>query len=270
MERKRHVYASLPDMPEVRHFPGWPRQPERQRTFVLRLGWLTIIIIGAGTLGWAIPVWIISPPPVTVSDIFAAGTLLLGLIAGVVALLAYAVSTGLPDLELGFMFRDQDPYKREQIYVKNAEWWKRVAYIWVDNKSNYAARNAAVIVQLRPETGLYKTFSNPVNKKEPWKDKGEDQPWKDIEFETSGNVVLAMQWDGGPINGRSTRRLPDLPLVDLFRIKDKQRIEDDGEAKINIVLLAEGYRREVPVTIKLTTQCKRKRKWRLTRWRCYT
>ena len=120
--------------------------------------------------------------------------------------------------------------------------WKKIAYIWIINNSKYSARNPAVIVRFgwnpKPTMGLCKS----------WKEK-DDLPWKVTDSTSSGIVTLATQWDGEhPIHGHSTRRLPNLPLVTLFSTKL------GGPVKFNIELLADGYRKIVPITMNFTVE----------------
>jgi hypothetical protein len=192
-----------------------------------------------------------------VGDVFSLATLLTTFVAVAVALLAYQGSTGLPNLELIILF-----YGEENTHVMNyttsakrwaelGKWfgapnddsiaelevdrdgWKKVAYIWIHNKSKYSAHNPAVIVRFgdihHPTLGLCKS----------WKSK-DDPPWRSPSLTRSGMVVVETQWDGDyPIHGGTTRRLPDLHLETLFST------DITRPAVFYIDLLADGYKRPV-------------------------
>ena len=243
--------------------------PGLLRRLALLLGWLALIGVGAGTTAWALYIGSRSAYHIMVGDVFSIATLVLTLLAGVVALLAYQASTGSPDLRLGIMFYGEtEPYSHEMYYYKTSKkrwdelekWfnadddysnakleedldgWRKIAYIWIDNKSKYSAHNPVVIVRFgnvdQPTMGLCKS----------WKDE-EDLHWKNTSFTSSGVVVVDTQWDGGseyPIHGHSTRRLPNLPLVTLFST------EPERPAEFKIELLADGYRKIEPITMNFT------------------
>ena len=83
------------------------------------------------------------------------------------------------------------------------------------------------------------------NRVEPWRHKEVGPGWIDTSFKTSGIVLTATQWDGGstyPIHGKSSRRLPNLPLVTLY---SREKVTN----KLRVELLAEGYRKVVKVKI---------------------
>jgi len=254
--------VTLLDMPTVGEFGGLFGKPGLRRRFALLLGWLALIGVGGGTTLWAYHIWTKSAYQPAVGDVFSLATLVITFLAAAVALLAYQVSTGLPDLILAIMFYGEDPHSYEMCYKTSAKrwvelsnWfnaendystpelekdddgWRKIAYIWIDNKSKYPARNPAVVIRFgdvnKPTLGLCKS----------WKTR-DDLPWKDTSLTTSGVVVVATQWDGEyPIHGLSSRRLPDLPLVTLYST-------DPGRpAKFHIDLLADGYRKTEEITM---------------------
>lgn len=147
-------------------------------------------------------------------------TLVLALIAGFVALQAYATATGLPDLRLKVSFPSL-PSKEPR------------ATISIRNVSGYSARNPAVILHLN-ETALTDSSNN---------------GWAVIEESIvrglSGSYVgiTALQWDGGSvhIHGFSTRSLPGLDMRKLIRSK--------GTASFTIELFADGYIRSIQIPI---------------------
>jgi hypothetical protein len=242
------------------------------RRSALLLGWMALLGVVVVTTVWALRIR--SGSRIMVGDVFSLATLSLTFFAGVVALLAYQASTGSPDLRLGITFYDDDekpdvekPYRYEMYYNTSGErwtklqaWfeshndhpnvqleedpggWKKIAYIWIINNSKYSARNPAVIVRFgwnpEPTMGLCKS----------WKEK-DDLPWEVTDSTSSGIVALATQWDGEyPIHGHSTRRLPNLPLASLFSTKLEEPV------KFNIELLADGYRKIVPITMNFTVE----------------
>jgi hypothetical protein len=255
-------------MPMVGGFGRLRGKPGLLRKFLLVLGWSALIGVGAGTIVWALDIGTRSAYHIMVGDVFSLATLVIAFLAAAVALFTYQVSTGLPDLRLGIMFYgEKEPYSHVMDYKTNAKrwaelgnWfsaendysnveleedpggWTKIAYIWIDNESKYSAHNPTVIVRFgwndKSTVGLCKS----------WKSK-DDLPWKDTAFTSSGIVVLATQWDGGseyPIHGLSTRRLPNLPLVTLF--------STDAEAKFDIELLADGYRKVETITMNFTVE----------------
>ena len=175
------------------------------------------------------------------ADVITGATLVLAVIAAIVALLAYAVSTGAPDLEVSVIFpfsRPNNPSFDALVQVDSqgnatiqARSFKQVfAEIRLRNKNGYSAKNPAVIVRL---AGM--GFRN------------EDRDWIEVDF---GNMigVTAVQWDGGPaysIHGHSTRRLPTLHLKGLHAE------EEYGDFRLIVEILADGYRRQVVMTVDL-------------------
>jgi hypothetical protein len=155
-----------------------------------------------------------------VGDVLMGATLFLAVIAAVVALLAYAISTGPPDIRFSVEFpgaayandpifeAHADADKPFQLRWLGAERWK----ILLKNESGYSAKNPALIIRFN--TMSFRPFTNP-----------EDVSY----FERNWTVIdsaihvydlwvdewegfKAVQWDGGPaysIHGHSTRRLPD-------------------------------------------------------------
>jgi hypothetical protein len=89
-----------------------------------------------------------------ISDVFAGATLLLTLVAALVALLAYAVSTGRPDLKLQIRFESSQPNRPVFKSVAENGWLKAerseqtVGTISVRNDSIYPAKSVAIVVWL--------------------------------------------------------------------------------------------------------------------------
>jgi hypothetical protein len=183
-----------------------------------------------------------------VGDVLVAATLLLAAIAALVALLAYAVSTGLPDLKIRIEFESSRPNNptfyakpREGGRLAAGEGKQLVGKVSLRNDSGYSARNPAVVVQLRamvylpkdfrttPETDIDSIFAEPAGR------------WAVIDF-IRQNGIAAVQWDGGSTYyGHSTRDLPRLRLNGLVAISD-------SPAMI-IEILAEGYRKQITLPV---------------------
>jgi hypothetical protein len=255
-------------MPTVGGFGRLRGKPGLRRKIALLLGWLALIGVGGGTTLWAHHIWTRSAYQPAVGDVFSLATLVITFLAAAVALLAYQVSTGLPDLILSIMFYGEKDAQSYEMHYKTsarrwaelANWfdaendystpklekdddgWRKIAYVWIYNKSKYPARNPALVVRFgdvnKPTLGLC----------ESWKTR-DDLPWKGTSLTSSGVVVIETQWDGDyPIHGFSTRRLPDLPLVTLYS-------NDPGRpAKFHIDLLADGYRKTETITMNFTVE----------------
>jgi hypothetical protein len=234
------------------------------RRFALVFGWVALLVVVGGTALWASLVW----TRLNVGDVFSLATLVITFLAAVVALLAYQVSTGLPDLILFIWFQNEAPDSRN-IYIKTSaerwaelgNWFKarndypipvlkeddngsaKVAYISIYNRSRYAAHNPAVIFRFgdvnKLTLGLCKS----------WKTR-DDLLWKDISLTSSGTFVVETQWDGGyPIHGISSRRLPELPLETLYSTDPERK-----SVEFQVDLLADGYRQIQPITINFTVE----------------
>ena len=192
---------------------------------------------------------------VAAGDILVGATLLLGVVAALVALLAYAVSTGLPDIRLSVEF-PLTAYPNDPVFEAHADpdhpyllrffgaaSWK----ILLKNESGYSAKNPALIIRFG--TISFRPSMSPVDP---------------LSFERNWTVIdsvihvfdlwvdewegyKAVQWDGGPtysIHGHSTRRLPDVDVGEL------RQIPADETAVLTFEILAEGYRKVIslPVT----------------------
>jgi hypothetical protein len=174
-----------------------------------------------------------------VADIFALGTLALALVAGLIALQAYAAATGQPKLQLRVRIAEQRNNEpifefddvQNRLYAR-AQPNEIIAHIWIRNRSSFSAKNPAVIVRLSSMARDWTTASPSLG-------------WEQIEFKESGDV-RDMQWDGGDtfsIHGDSVRRLPDLSLNGLYFDKG------NNKPVIQFELLAEGYRRSVQIAV---------------------
>lgn len=222
------------------------RDPARGRSVLLRTIGISVAAITVVTV--VLTVLALSSSASTGDKLAAAGdvlvgaTLLLAGIAAVVALLAYAVSTGSPDLQIRVSFNFSSPnnpafqaHAWEPGGIQADPFKQLTGNIQIRNKSSYSAKNPAVIVRLRQMAFLRE---------------GHDGNWPVIDFANT-NGIMAVQWDGGPtysVHGNSTRRLPDLDL-------DKLQTYPDAESPaLAIELLADGYRKEITVPVDFTVK----------------
>lgn len=253
------------------------------RNLGLSISWLILLGIGFVSFTWAYNDWVRHRHQISVTDKLTIATLAIAFFAAVFALLAYQVSTGPPNLQLGIMFYNQkNPYDHELKYTTGRERWLRlgcwfkspappskdpkyledpdwpahIAYMWVDNKSRYPAKSPSVKVRFGKEAdespmGLCCMNPQDENPVEPWRHKDVGPGWIDTSFMTSGIVLTATQWDGGstyPIHGKSSRRLPNLSLATLYS-DEKETNKLIVTKKLQVELLAEGYRKVVKVKI---------------------
>ena len=168
-------------------------------------------------------------------DVLVGATLLLAAIAALVALLAYAVSTGPPDLEISVRFPFSHPNNPKFVadFLQpgrlRAKSFKQIdGSIQLRNNGGYSAKNPAVIVRLNAMAFRY-----------------QDSAWTMIDFATTVGA-MAIQWDGGlaySIHGHSTRRLPDLHLEDLDVLSQL------GPPFLAIEILADGYRKDITLPV---------------------
>ncbi len=175
-----------------------------------------------------------------IGDVLGAGTLLLALLAALIALQAYAAATGLPDLRVQVWFDYSDKNCPVFRASKSSDGrlqsdlpiGQTIARISVSNSSGYSARNPAVVLRFRAMSCELSV---------------EEMGWSVIDTDARGRATV-VQWDGGgtySIHGRSTRRLP---AVDLGRVLHNP---EQGLASIAVEMLAEGgYRREALVPVR--------------------
>jgi hypothetical protein len=174
-----------------------------------------------------------------IANFLAGGTLLLALLAGIVALQAYAAATGAPELQLRVSFPYSYPNAPRFMIAKD-ELGERItpphdqasATILVGNMSKYSARNPAVVVRFE-NMALRSDFEVSAG-------------WTATDVDSEQGFI-AVQWDGGPtysIHGGSVRRLPVINMMGLVRTSTL------ATPYLKFELLAEGYRRvrKIPVT----------------------
>jgi hypothetical protein len=155
-------------------------------------------------------------------DVLVGATLLLAVIAALVALLAYAVSTGTPDLQIkaGFypsLLHVNNPTYVAEVHgggVLNAH---STGMVFLRNNSGYSAKNPVVIVS------LHRMFFIPSDRakfEREWASMGLAEVSSSFGGTSElGEGITIVQWDGGStysIHGHSTRRLPDLQFSNLW------------------------------------------------------
>jgi hypothetical protein len=169
-----------------------------------------------------------------IANFLSLGTLLLALVAGIIALAAYSAATGLPDLKVHVSLPLGAPNNirllatrtNDGIFAAYVD--LNIASIVVQNNSKYAARTPAVVVRFqRSEIPVDRYTASPG--------------WTPVDIRRHQNgakTIRAVQWDGGPnysIHGDSVRHLPDLNLQGL------QPFAGPVVADMEIRLLADGY-----------------------------
>ena len=189
-------------------------------------------------------------------------TLLLAVIAALVALLAYAVSTGIPDLYLSAQFEgppntlmvtadtETDPPRAKLVIPITGR-------IMLRNESSFSAKNPALIIRahgLALQTDEFARLSSDLNRR-PSSDlnrrPSSDVNWITIDHEYSQQInefaATAVQWDGGAtysIHGHSIRKLPDLDILEFWLMPEK------GEnPALTFEIFAEGYRKEITLPV---------------------
>jgi hypothetical protein len=209
----------------------------RQRPMLAVYGGLLVliaIVIGDASLHWLSSGS--SDRLAVIGNLLSFGTLLLALVAGIVALAAYSAATGLPNLKLQF----RQPRGRVNVpgFIPNGEgqaWENTTVVLTVENSSKYAARVPAVRVEFLNGVIPEKLYTH-------------SREWTPITGNFSPDI-MAVQWDGGPnysIHGNSIRYLPDLDLQGLCS-------RYGGPIEIIIRLLADGYSRsEITLPVEFT------------------
>jgi hypothetical protein len=182
---------------------------------------------------------------VEVGDLLAGGTFLLAVLAALVALLAYAVATGNPDLKFQVTFEFSKPnlpifnaFRTQEGWLKAQPFKQTSGTISLKNVSRrYTARNPAVIVRLNGLVFQQGDFAQTPG-------------WVTIGFANTIGVT-AVQWDGGPayyIHGNSIRQLPAVSFQGLTRVPAW-----NDDPSLSIELLADGgYRRTLIIPVEFT------------------
>jgi hypothetical protein len=197
--------------------------------------------------------------------IIAGGTLALALIAAVVAVMAFAAATGLPDLKLQIQFPfslPNSPVFEGEVHDKNYPFYdegllqakkfkQTIGTISISNLSGYSAKNPSVVVHLIGMTFTSNDFSS-------------DRGWVTVGFANTIGVT-DVQWDGGPtysIHGHSIRQLPEL---DLESVRE-WRSRGFPPPELRFELLAEGYRRVMKVPVTFTQERDPNRRLKRSIW----
>ena len=181
-------------------------------------------------------------------DVIVGATLLLAAIAAIVALVAYAVSTGAPDIRLSVQlgpFANQPQFEavhpNDMLGLFDVPQPTKVR-IFLRNESGYSAKNPAILIRLRRI--IFEPDLNVLARDPGWVYVG-------IAEEVIGEVeyfLHQLQWDGGPtysIHGHSTRVLPPLNLYHLSHIPD----DFLGPPALTFEILAEGYRKITSLSV---------------------
>ncbi len=212
------------------------------------LGVYTVLLLGiAVVIGVTCLSWLSSHSSerlAVIGNLLSFGTLLLALVAGIVALAAYSAATGLPDLRLRALVRGAGA-KSNLIVVTPTEVPPVTAagnnelIVILVNRNVYAARSPAVIVRIESGNFRKEIFSA-----------GED--WHITGRDMDRNII-AVQWDGGAdyiIHGKSYRQIPDLHLEGL----------GGDSARITFRILADGYsRKEISLPVRFNSDSTPKR-----------
>jgi hypothetical protein len=179
-------------------------------------------------------------------DVLTAGTLLLAVVAGFVALQAFAVTTGLPKLQIQVLFASSDKNRPIFQASKLSNGWLQTtppadqtqARIRIRNRSNYPARDLAITIQLN---GM-------ALKSESFRD---TDAWWSVDG-TDDKGIREVQWDGGSdyvVHGNSVRRMPDLNLGVILRTAEAKNCFFHVR-----VLSSPGYERTVKVPVVFATE----------------
>jgi len=151
-----------------------------------------------------------------VADVIAGGTAVLAVIAGLVAIQAYAAATGLPKLEIQVWFETSE--KNRPIFrirdignglFETIPLSQTRALISLRNRSHYGARNVVVTIKLESIAADANDILSATGT-------AADE-WKTFSFPDAafGERELVVQWQSSPdviFHGGAYRRLPDLDL----------------------------------------------------------
>lgn len=179
---------------------------------------------------------------VEVGDVFAGATLLLTIVAAVVALLAYASATGSPDLrmQLDFPFSQLNNPVFQSTFNDNGvatavEFKQLNLTLRVRNDSSYSAKNPAVVIR------LHDMAFSPDEK---------NNEWTTVQFASTHGITV-VQWDGGSnysIHGSSVRTLPGLWLERLHTVPNP-------DPYLLIDILADGYsRQDIKIPVRFVSE----------------
>jgi hypothetical protein len=181
------------------------------------------------------------------ADIIAGGSAFLGVLAGFVALQAYAVTTGLPNLKVQVWFtassKNVPVFRVREVSRGILETvnppTQTTAIISLRNESFYSARDPVVVVTLSPVTyGARAEFPH-------------SDGWTSFRLpdESLGSREIIAQWNGAAgsiIHGRAFLRLPELQFGTLSYNQSWQPL------RIQVDIIADGgYRRYADLAVTL-------------------
>jgi hypothetical protein len=225
---------------------------------VVYAGLLVLITLA---IGITVLAWLLSSSDdrlAVIANLLAFGTLLLALVAGIVALAAFSAATGLPSLRLRinkpitqndtiiFVGGDSKKYATSTFGTIVIPGNDNIVRISVKNTTKYAARTPAVTIEFKNAAILQNMYAV-------------SSGWTATELDYSMGGVQALQWDGGPnyaIHGNSTRHLPEINLQGLY--------PEDGWDQVQIIvkLLADGYNRpEIILSVDFLTEGAKAKGW---------
>jgi hypothetical protein len=207
---------------------GWlSRTQIRQRPMLAVYGGLLVLI--AVVVAVMVLNWLGSRSDdrlAVIGNLLSLGTLLLALVAGIVALAAYSAATGQPRLKGKITVSGGIRNLITLNELGSAVDSELMCNIVVENSSSYAARTPAVIVTFHGtsiDASMYVSISG----------------WQPAIRDFYGHEeIWALQWDGGPnyaIHGHSERHLPAFCLKGLRH--------QPGRPRMSVRLLADGYNR---------------------------
>src|SRR6266567_3636959 len=114
--------VSHPRLRKLAEFAGERLRPSGlPRKLLPGFSCLVLIAIGSISGMWAYNGW----AQVKIGDKLTLATLAIAFFAAVLALLAYQVSTGVPNLQLGIMLLKQDPDKYKLKYPTDSKRWEK-------------------------------------------------------------------------------------------------------------------------------------------------
>lgn len=181
--------------------------------------------------------WSLAERLALVGDLLTASTVLLAVLAGLIALAAYAAGTASPDLDVEVRFRfsfSNEPVLQleapdESGSAAIAPYRQCEAEVLVHNRASHSARNAAVLIRL---IGMGGISGSPG--------------WASLDFVNTVGAT-AVQWEGGAdyaIHGNWTRVLP---LLDFSGV----RAYVSAQAALWIEVVADGFRSETRMPVQL-------------------
>jgi hypothetical protein len=186
--------------------------------FVIALVVGLVVCGGLAVVTWS-GTWDVDRRLAALGAIFAGGGLWVAIVAGVVAVVAYALASERPNLRIELRIPHSDPDQpvlcfdpEERAYVRLLQFDQLLVRVRLHNASDFSARNPAVRVETiglewrREEVHTLEMDPPPGYPREGWEPVEPTQP----------GATAAYQWDGGPnasIHGPNWfRDVPALPL----------------------------------------------------------